>query len=160
MAEIVYDYETEDEGRRGCERDSADHYHEIDSYPLTQYQEYLDDGGRWRYVHTDTGDEGLYAQWQPGLQLEGGDWSEDYNYIRPSQSSIRDEAYREWYETTHPRSYTLDGASEYLINRRRQLQRCQANHPLSYEAFLRANQPVERHPADDTWTTDNCTDYT
>jgi hypothetical protein len=54
-------------------------------------------------------------------------------------------------ETTHPRPYTLDGAIEYWINRRRQLQRCQANHPLSYEAFLRANQPAEGHPADDTW---------
>ena len=35
------------------------------------------------------------------------------------------------------------------INRRRQLQRCQANHPLSYKAC--ANQPAEGHPADDTW---------
>ena len=43
------------------------------------------------------------------------------------------------------------GAIEYWTNRRRQLQRCQANHPLSYEAFLRANQPAEGHPADDTW---------
>ena len=25
------------------------------------------------------------------------------------------------------------------------------SHPLSYEAFLRANQPTEGHPADDTW---------
>ena len=56
------------------------------------------------------------------------------------------------YETTHPRPYSLDQAIEYWVNRRRQLQRCQANHPLSYEAFLRANQPAEGHPAeDDTW---------
>jgi len=34
---------------------------------------------------------------------------------------------------------------------RRQLHRCQANHPLSYEAFFRANQPADGHPADDTW---------
>ena len=47
--------------------------------------------------------------------------------------------------------YTLDGAIEYWINRRRQVQRCQVNHPLSYEAFLHANQPAEVHPADDTW---------
>ncbi len=32
-----------------------------------------------------------------------------------------------------------------------QPKRCQANHPQSYEAFLRANQPAEGHPADDTW---------
>ena len=69
-------------------------------------------------MHTDTGDESLYSQWQPGLQLEEGNWLEDYNY---------------W------------------TSRRRQLRRCQANHPLSYEAFLRANQPAEGHPADDTW---------
>ena len=112
---------------------------------------YLDDGGRRRYVHTDTGDEQFYSDRQPGLQLEDGNWSEDYNYIRPRQSSIRDDAYRAWYETTHPRPYTLNGAIEYWINRRKQLQRCQANHPLSYEAFLRANQPAEGHPADDTW---------
>ena len=78
-------------------------------------------------------------------------WSEDYNYIRPSQDFIRDYGYRERYETTHPRPYTLDGAVEYWVNRRRQLHRCQANHPLSYEAFLRANQPAEGHPTDDTW---------
>ena len=157
LSEIIYDYDSEDEGQRGYERDTQDRYHEIASYPLNQYREYLDDGGRRRYVHTDTGDEQFYSQWQPGLLLDDGKWSEDYNYIRPSQSSIRDEAYREWYETTHPRPYTLDGAIEYWSNRRRQLQRCQANHPLSYEAFLRANQPSEGHPADDTWS---CTDYT
>ena len=99
----------------------------------------------------DTGDETVYSQWQPGLQLEEGNWQEGYNYIRPSPSSLRDEAYREWYETTHPRPHTLDGAIEYWINRCRQLQRCQTNHPLSYEAFLRANQPAEGHPANDTW---------
>ena len=118
---------------------------------------YLDDGGRRRYVHTDTRDEQFYAYLQPGLQLEEGNWPEDYNYIRPGQDSLRDEAYREWYETTHPRPYSLDGAIEYWTNRRRQLQRCQANHPQSYEAFLRANQPADGHPADDT---DSCTDYT
>ncbi len=37
------------------------------------------------------------------------------------------------------------------MNRRRQLQRCQANYPQSYEAFLHPNQPAEGHPADDTW---------
>ena len=110
MSEIVYEYDTEDEGRRVCERDTQDHYHEIGLYPLNQYDMYLDDGGRRRYVHTDTGDERFYSNRQPGLQLEDGNWSEDYNYIRPHQSSIRDEAYRAWYETTHPRPYTLDGA--------------------------------------------------
>ncbi len=93
----------------------------------------------------------MYSHLQPGLKLEEGNWREDYNYIRPGPSSIRDEAYQEWYETTHPRPYILKGAIEYWSNRRRQLQRCQANHPLSYEAFLRANQPAEGHPADDTW---------
>ena len=88
----------------------------------------------------------------PGLQLEEGEWLDDYNYIRPGESSIRDEAYRNWYETTHPRPYSLDQAIEYYwVNQRRQLQRYQANHPLSYKAFLRANQPTEGHFADDTW---------
>ena len=141
LAEIIYEYNTDDEGQRGCQRDSADHFHENHQYIM-----YREDGGRRRCVLTDTGDELVYSQWQPGLQLEEGNWREDYNNIRPSQSSIRDEAYQEWYETTHPRPYTLDGAIEYWIKRRRQLQRCQANHPLSYEAFLRANQPAEGHP--------------
>ena len=113
LAEIVYEYDTEDEERRGCVRDAQDHYHEIDSYPLTQYTVYMDDGSRRKYVHDHTGDEQFYSQWQPGLVLEEGNWLEDYNYIRPGQSSIRDEAYRNWYETTHPRPYTLEGAIEY-----------------------------------------------
>ena len=70
LSEIVYDYETEDEGRRGYERDTQDHYHEAHSYPLNQCREYLDDGGRRRYVHNDTGDEQFYSDWQPGIQLE------------------------------------------------------------------------------------------
>ena len=108
---------------------------------------YLDDEGRRRYVHTDTGDEKFYAHLKPGLQLEEGNWSEDYNYSPSGQSSIRDEAYRNWYETTHPQPYSLDQARQYWVNRRRQLHRCQANLPQSYEAFLRANQPAEGHPA-------------
>ena len=79
---------------------------------------YMDDGGRRKYVHIDTGDERFYSQMQPGLQLEEGKWLEDYNYIRPGESSIRDEAYRNWYETTHPRPYSLDQAIEYWVNRR------------------------------------------
>ena len=62
---------------------------------------YLEDGGRRKYLHTHTGDEQFYSYRQPGLQLEEVNWSEDFNYIRPSQSSMRDEAYREWYETDH-----------------------------------------------------------
>ena len=112
---------------------------------------YRADGGRRRYAPTDTGDEETYAQWQPGLELEEGNWLKDYNYIRPSESSIRDEAYRSWYETTHPRPYSVAEAIEYWSNRRRQLQRCQVNHPLSYEEFLRSNQPADGHPTDDTW---------
>ena len=69
---------------------------------------YLGDGCRRRYVHNNTADEQFYSQWQPGLQLEEGNWLEDYNYIRPGESSIRDEAYRNWYVTTHPRPYSLD----------------------------------------------------
>jgi hypothetical protein len=88
LAEIIYEYDTEDEGRRGCQRDSDDHFHENHSHPLHQYLAHLEDGCRRRHVHTDTGDESLYSQWQPGLQLEEGNWSADYNYIRPSQSSI------------------------------------------------------------------------
>ena len=157
LAEIINEYDTEDEGRRSCQRESGDNYHEHHSYPLNLYHMYLDDGGRRRYVYIDTGDEQFYSQWQPGLQLEEGNWSEDYNYIRPGESSIRDENYRNWYETTHPRPYSLNQAIEYWENRRRQLQRCQANHPLSYEAFLIANQPAEGRFADDTW---DYTDYT
>jgi hypothetical protein len=60
---------------------------------LNQYLAYLEDGGRRKHVHTtDTGNQSLYSQCQPGIQLEEGNWSENYNYIRPSQSSIRDEA--------------------------------------------------------------------
>jgi hypothetical protein len=151
LAEIIYEYDTEDEGLRSDTRATDDHFHEHHSHPLHQYLCYLADGGRRRYVLTDTGDETVYSQWQPGLQLEEGNWREDYNYIRPGQSSLRDEAYREWYETTHPRPYTLEVAIEYWSNRRRQLRRCQANHSLSYEAFFRANQPAEGHPANDTW---------
>ena len=68
-------------------------------------------------------DEEAYSQWQPGLELEESNWLEDYNYIRPGESSIRDEAYRNWwYETIHPRPYGLGQAIEYWNNRRRQLQ--------------------------------------
>ena len=141
LEEIIYDYETEDEEQRDCECESQHRYHNLHSHPLAQYILYRQDGGRRRCVLTDTGDELIYSQWQPGLQLEEDNWREDYNYIRPGPSSIRDEAYREWYETTHPRPHTLDGAIEYWINRRRQLRLCQDNHPQSYEAFLRTNQP-------------------
>jgi hypothetical protein len=71
--------------------------------------------------------------------------------IRLGKSCICDEAYRDWYENTHPQPHSLDQAIEYWINRRRQLKRCQANPPLSYEVFLHANQPAEGHPANDTW---------
>jgi hypothetical protein len=151
LAEIIFEYDTDDEGRRGYQRGSDDHLFEHHTHPLHEYLMYLEDGGRRRCVLTDTGDELVYSQWQPGLQLEEGNWLEDYNFIRPGLSSIRDEAYRNWYETTHPRPYTLEAAIEYWNKRRRQLRRCQANHPLSYKAFLRANQPAEGHPADDTW---------
>jgi hypothetical protein len=152
LAEIIYEYDTEDEEQLDCERESQDRHHDHHTHPLAQYTLYRQDGGRRRCVLTDTGDELIYSQRQPGLQFEEGSWKEDYNYIRPGPSSIRDESYRTWYETTHPRPHTLDRAIEYWINnRRRQLQRCQANHPLSYEAFLRANQPAEGHHADETW---------
>jgi hypothetical protein len=121
LAEIIYEYDTEDEGQRGYERESQDRFFEHHTHPLHQYLCYLEDGGRQRCALTDTGDERVYSQWQFGLQLEEGNWLEDYNYIRPGLSSIRDEAYREWYETTHPRPYTLEAAIEYWSNRRRQL---------------------------------------
>jgi hypothetical protein len=79
---------------------------------------------------------------------------EDYNYIRLGESSIHNEAYRDWYET---QLHSLDQAITYWVSRRRQLERCQANHPLSYEAFLRANQPAEGQRTT-PGTTDNCTD--
>ena len=94
LAEIIYEYDTEDEGRRCYEGDTQNLFHETHSHPFHQYQMYMDDESRRRYVHTDTGDKQFYANLQPGLQLEEGDWSEDYNYIRrPGESSSRDEAY-------------------------------------------------------------------
>ena len=96
--------------------------------------------------------ESICSQRQPGIQLEKGNWIEDNNYIRPGKSSIRNDAYRYWYETTHPQPHSLDQVIiTYSVNRRWQLKRCQANHPLSYEAFLHANQPAGGHPANDTW---------
>ena len=65
LAEIICEYDTEDEGRRSCQHD------ENHEHPFYQYKMYLDDGGRRRYVHTDTGDEQFYSQWQPGLQPTG-----------------------------------------------------------------------------------------
>ncbi len=61
LSEIVYEYETDDEGRRSCECDAADHFHENHSNPLHQYLCYLEDGGRRRCALTDTGDEAVYA---------------------------------------------------------------------------------------------------
>ena len=90
MAEIIYEYNTEDEGQRSYERDAANHFFENHERPLNQYDMYLDDGGRRRCVLTDTGDELVYSHLQPELQLEEGNWREDYNYIRPGPSSIRD----------------------------------------------------------------------
>ena len=46
LAEIIYEYDTEDEGRRGCQRDSDDHFHENHSHPLHQYLAYLDEAYR------------------------------------------------------------------------------------------------------------------
>ncbi len=157
LADIVKTYETEDEESRAEERASQDHYYEIGSYPLNQYTLYMDDGGRRKYLHDHTGDEQFYSQWQPGLQLEEGNWSEDYNYIRTSQESIRDYGYREWYETTHPRPYTLDGAVEYWVNRRRQLHRC--HHCPTRHSSARINQPRDT-PRTIPGTTDSCTDCT
>ena len=56
-AEIIYEYDTEDDGQRGCQRDADDHLFENHSHPLHQYITYLEDGGRRRCVLTDTGDE-------------------------------------------------------------------------------------------------------
>jgi hypothetical protein len=73
LAEIIYEYDTEGEEKCCCQRDSQDRcFHENHSHPLYEYLTYLEDGDRRRYVHTDTGDEMLYSQWRPGLQLEEG----------------------------------------------------------------------------------------
>ena len=49
--------------------------------------------------------------------------------------------------------HSLAQAVTYWINRRRQLERCQANHPRSYETFLRVKQSAggSAEPPDDTW---------
>jgi hypothetical protein len=57
LGEIIHEYDTEDEGQRGYERDSQDRFFENHTHPLHQYLAYLDDGGRRRYVLTDTGEE-------------------------------------------------------------------------------------------------------
>ena len=69
LAEIIYDYDNEDEGH-----DSQDRFFENHTHPVHQYLAYLEDGGRRRCVLTDTGDGLVYSQWQPGLQLEEGNW--------------------------------------------------------------------------------------
>ena len=60
LAEIIYEYDTEDEGFRSDTRAQSDHFHETHSYPDHQYLCYLEDGGRRRQVLTDTGDETVY----------------------------------------------------------------------------------------------------
>ena len=77
LAEIIYEYDTEDEGQRGYERDSQDRFFEHHTHPLHQYLAYLEDRGRQRCVLTDTGDELVYSQWQPGLEIEVGNCLED-----------------------------------------------------------------------------------
>ena len=154
LAEIVYEYDTEDERQLDCQRDAQDHFYKNHTHPLHQFLTFLEDGGRRRFEPNDTGNESLYSQWQPGIQLKEVNWIEDYNYIRLGESSIHNEAYRDWYE---PQLHSLDQAITYWVSRRRQLERCQANHPLSYEAFLRANQPAEGQRTT-PGTTDNCTD--
>ncbi len=62
LAEIIYEYDTEDEGQRGYERESQDRFFEHHTHPLHQYLCYLEDGGRRRLVLTDTGDEAVYSQ--------------------------------------------------------------------------------------------------
>jgi hypothetical protein len=49
--------------------------------------------------------------------------------------------------------HSLAQAVTYWTNRRRQLERCQANHPRSYEIFLSVKQSAggSAKPPDDTW---------
>ena len=68
-----------------------------------------------------------------GLQLHPND----------EPASSRDEAYQEWRESTHPMPHSFAQAVTYWINRRRQLERCQTNHPRSYETSLCVNQSAE-----------------
>ena len=108
------------------------------------------------------GDEETYSQWQPGLELEEGNWLEDYNYIRPGDSSIRDEAYRDcYYETTHPRPYSLAQAIEYWNNRRRQLinNARQTIHCPTRHSSEQISQRMNI-PRTTPGTSDNCTDNT
>ena len=46
LAEIIYEYDTEDEGQRGYQRDSQDRFFESHTHPLHQYTLYRADGGR------------------------------------------------------------------------------------------------------------------
>ena len=58
--------------------------------------------------------------------------------------------YRDWYETTHPRPYSLDQAIEYWINRRRQLHRCQDNNLIRIALSDRQHDidATSSHPMD------------
>ena len=62
LAEIIYEYDIEDEGQRGYQRDAQDHFYDNHTHPLRPILTHLEDGGRQRFEPTDTGDESLYSQ--------------------------------------------------------------------------------------------------
>ena len=153
LADLVYEYDSDPNESRSEQRDTQDHYHSAWITPFQRYTWYREEGGQRKFYPDDTGKEDYYSQWQPGPKLEEGNWMEDYNYIRPSPTSLRDAAYREWYESTHPEPSCMAEAVTYWVNRRRQLERCQINHPRTYETFLRASGATEERsePNSDTW---------
>jgi hypothetical protein len=107
---------------------------EAEDTPIEQYSEYSWEGGRRKFQQVEVPIYVAQGLEQQGVILEEGEWTEDYNYIRPSESAFANAACREWYQHTHPSPDSLDRATQYWANRRRQLERCQTNEPNTYEA--------------------------
>ena len=158
LADLAYDYEDYDsdednERIRITARSEQDDLHNMTITPFHRYKWYREEGGQRKFFAEDNGTEVHYAQWQPDIQLEEGEWMEDYNYIRPSPSSVRDGDYCKWYSHTHPVPTTMEQAVQFWVNRRRQLERCQVNHPRSYESYLRLSHAIDKPEMErnDTW---------
>ena len=81
LSDFSYDYDTVDEEERGYQRDAQDRDYEKSITPFHIYIWYREEGGQPRFFLEDTGNKEHYSQWQPGLQLEEGIWTKDYNYI-------------------------------------------------------------------------------
>ena len=62
LAEIIYEYDTDDEGRRSCTREADDHFFESHTHPLHQYTVYRADGGSLEQtMQRDSNDAVIYG---------------------------------------------------------------------------------------------------